>query len=216
MSDQLNRFALSALSRKNKAYAVPHEIMIHKEIGQISIKTPAGDIISTDSLTRVQNHIENVSNRAKLANIWGDLYLLNLNFEMPEVIDENVNLMDSPLLIKSAPFSGVMISIDLDSVLLSTDNDNIVESEPYVDLAVNFKRTLGNGSIEDNRYVISKKLNTINTMRIEPRNFLPTTVTDYSPYSMHLESIIVRRDSAIYHVETGIKNIIHSIVVVCE
>jgi hypothetical protein len=87
MADQLNRFALSALSRKNKTYAIPHEIMIHKEIGQISIKTPSGDVISTDSLTRIQNHIENVANRAKLANIWGDLYLLNLNFEMPEVIN---------------------------------------------------------------------------------------------------------------------------------
>jgi tRNA uridine 5-carbamoylmethylation protein Kti12 len=109
-----------------------------------------------------------------------------------------------------------MISIDLDSVLLSTDNDNIVESEPYIDLSVNFKKTLADSSVQDNRYVISKKLNTINTMRIEPRNFLPTTITDYSPYSMHLESIMIRRDTAIYNVATGIKNIIHSIVVVCE
>jgi hypothetical protein len=216
MAGELNRFAITALSRKNKAYAVPHEIMIHKEIGQISIKTPSGDIISTDSLTRVQNHIENVGNRARLANISGDLYLLELDFELPEVIEENINQLGTEVLLKSAPVTGALVSIDMDSVILSPDNDNIVESEPLVDLTINFRRTLANSTIEHNRFVISKKLHTVNTMIIEPKNFLPITVTDTTPYSLYLEKIIIRRDSAKYAVSVPIKNIIHSVIVVTE
>jgi len=216
MTTELNRYAITALSRKNKAYAIPHEIMIHKEIGQISIKTPNGDIISTDSLTRVQNHIENVTNRARLANITGDLFLMDLDFELPEVIDENEDFLGSTIILKAAPItSGVMISFDIDAVLMS-DNDSIVESEPILELAIDFKRTLPNSTIEHNRYNISKKLNSVNTMRIEPRDFLPITVTDYTPYSLVLESAMIHRDSAVYDGTVTIRNIIHSIIVVAE
>lgn len=212
--DPLNRFAITGLSRKNKAYAVPHEIMVHKEIGQILIKTPNGDIISHDSLTRIQNHIASATHRANLAVMSGDLYLIDLDYELPEVINENENQLKTQLLLKSAPIKGVMISIDVDCVLMS-DNDSIVESEPFVDLTVNFKRTLPDGKVEDNRFTISNKLITINTMVIQPKNFLPGTA-DLSQYSLYLEKIIIRRDTAVYNPEIFIRNILHSIIVVTE
>lgn len=215
MSDALNRFAITALSRKNKEYAVPHEIMIHKEIGQIIIKTPQGDIISMDSLTRLQNHIENVSNRSRLANIAGDLFILELDFELPEIVEENDVILPDPVLIQSNPVTGVMFSIDLDSVTMS-NSDTLVDGEPYIDLSINFRKTLDNNQYENNRYVISKKLSTINTMRIEPRNFLPVEVVDYSPYSLLLEGIGIHRDSTIYSPTDKIRNILHSIIVVTE
>jgi hypothetical protein len=214
MSNDLNRFAVSLLSRKHKEYAVPNELMIHREIGQILIKTVDGDVISHDSLARLQHHVDTVTNNAKLYGVNGDLFSMEFDdFELPEIVAEDINLLGTPVLLKSGA-SKVLISIDLDNVIMAGYNQS-VDEESTATIIVNFKRTKTDGSIENNRYTISKKISSLNTLRIEPQNYLPTTVTDYNQYSTVLESLIIKRNSK-YTNDTDIRNIIHSVLVAAE
>lgn len=215
MASSVNRFAITALSRDNKGFAVNEEILVHKETGQMLIKTPSGsDIISFDSLSRAQAHIDTVTRLAKLAGMDGDMYFLTIgNIELPEVVPENTNLLDNELLLKSNPVTGCLISIDMDMLGLS-DSDVIASAEPLVTLQLSFRRTIEGGDVEKTPITLTRSLSESNSFQIRPQDLLDVSITDYTPYSLFLESLIIARNGSFIAPEVILKNIVYSIIVV--
>lgn len=207
----LNRFAISAFSRKYKSLAVAEELLVHKDTGQMLIKTATGDVVSFDSLSRHKMHIDDVTSRATNLGITGELFSVDLGtIELPEVMLDSVNFLDASLLLQLANAQKVLISIDLDYINL-TDYETIAEYEPNVTLNINLRKTVGQ-TITNNPFIITDKLSVINNKVIDPKDFFPSG-TDMTQYSMHLDSITVKRHTS-YSDATPMRNILYGILII--
>ena len=211
---QYNRFAISALSRHNKNSAVPEEIMIHKQTGQILVKSPSGDIISYDSIARMNNHINIVEAKAYLFNMKGDMYYLDIpTIEFPEVINESTNILDSPVSI-AVGLKRIVISVDLDSLVLS-DQDKIVEAESRITVNGIFRNPSGGGGYITRPFTFNDKLSVFNSNIIYPEQFLNST-DNPQQFELVLNSITFTRDITRYTNPSALRHILHSIIVVKE
>lgn len=202
----VKRFAVSALSRIHKNNAIPGEIMIQKETGQVLIKTNSGDVISYSSLARFKNHIDTLTIMAFNLNISGDMLSIELDdIELPEVIQMNFNLLSEPLLIGTS-LKKILVSIDLDCVEMSS-NDGLIEHEPFIKIDLMFKKD------ED---IITSSINLLNTQNnmnvINVSNHINTA--DFLNYETYITGITVVPNPQM--TEVSIKNILHSILVIRE
>lgn len=211
---QYNRFAISALSRSNKKSAIPEELMVHKKTGQILIKTPAGDIISYDSIARLNNHINMVEAKAYLFNMKGEMYYIDIpSIEFPEVINESTNILDSSVSL-GAGIERIFISVDLDSLVLS-DQDKLVEAESKITVNGMFRKPAGNGDFITRPFTFNDKLSTLNSKIIYSDQFLNST-DNPQHFELLLTSITFTRDTARYTDPSALRHILHSIIVVKE
>jgi len=203
----LNRFAVSMLSRRHKAEALPQEVMIHKETGQISIKTNTGDVISYDSLARLNQHIDHVTLMSYNLNIYGEMFSLQLDgVELPEVIGTYSPIMNTPIMIKPNNVRKMLVSIDMDSLVL-TDSDTLVEYEPTISIDVKFK----NGAFEQ-VFTITKPISELNGMIITPFDYYSADTALL--YQVSIEAINITKDAR--NGDLPIRNILHSILIVVE
>jgi hypothetical protein len=209
MSGAANRFALSALSRSNKASAVNEEILMDKETGQVLVKTPNGDIISYDSIARMKNHIDLVTKIAQDNGLKGDLHVLEFeNMELPSKISEDTNLLSSSLTLKTNNLKRFLISVDVDTIELS-QSDVIGQYEPIITLDLEFS-TGGNNTPA----TITGKTSEILNKVINPAEYV-AGVTDFSNYTANLKSIKVVRNSS-YSGDASLRHILHSVLVIIE
>lgn len=199
------RFGISALSRKFKNNALPTEIMIHKKTGQICVKTTEGDTISYDSLSRFNSHIKYLTDLSVNLNFFGVMQSITFdNIELPEVIEFNQNLFDEPLLIKSNNFKKLLISIDIDSIEISSNNF-LIEHEPNCTLVLKFKKD------EDEQLItITKPLSVFNKNIININEYFYGV--DMSLYEVYIEELYITKNP--YSTSPTIRNILHSILTV--
>lgn len=209
-----NRFAISALSRSNKKSAIPEELMVHKKTGQILIKTPTGDVISYDSIARLNSHINTVEAKAYLSNMKGDMYYLDItSIEFPEVINESTNILDSSVSI-GVGLKRIFISVDLDSLVLS-DQDTIVEAESKINVKGMFRKPSSGGGYITRPFTFNDKLSVFNSNIIYPEQFLNST-DNYQEFEFVLTDISFTRDTTRYTDPSALRHILHSIIVVKE
>lgn len=199
------RFGISALSRKFKNNALPTEIMIHKKTGQICVKTTEGDTISYDSLSRFNSHIKYLTDLSVNLNFFGVMQSITFdNIELPEVIEFNQNLFDEPLLIKSNNFKKLLISIDIDSIEISSNNF-LTEHEPNCTLVLKFKKD------EDEQLItITKPLSVFNKNIVNINEYFYGV--DMSLYEVYIEELYITKNP--YSTSPTIRNILHSILTV--
>ena len=199
------RFGISALSRKFKNNALPTEIMIHKKTGQICVKTTEGDTISYDSLSRFNSHIKYLTDLSINLNFFGVMQSITFdNIELPEVIEFNQNLFDEPLLIKSNNFKKLLISIDIDSIEISSNNF-LIEHEPNCTLVLKFKKD------EDEQLItITKPLSVFNKNIVNINEYFYGV--DMSLYEVYIEELYITKNP--YSTSPTIRNILHSILTV--
>lgn len=199
------RFGISALSRKFKNNALPTEIMIHKKTGQICVKTTEGDTISYDSLSRFNSHIKYLTDLSINLNFFGVMQSITFdNIELPEVIEFNQNLFDEPLLIKSNNFKKLLISIDMDSIEISSNNF-LIEHEPNCTLVLKFKKD------EDEQLItITKPLSVFNKNIVNINEYFYGV--DMSLYEVYIEELYITKNP--YSTSPTIRNILHSILTV--
>lgn len=209
---KLNRFALSALSRSQKAFAVPEEIMIHKNTGEVVIKTKTGDVISYDSLARLNSHIEDVTNLSYMVGITGDMSSIELdNILLPEVISENTNLVPVPLLLKNKDLDSILISADVDALIIS-DVDSLVEKESDIQIKL---RIVNNSTSAATTYTIKKPVSFLNGYVIDMVETTGMTLTTLKNYTLFLDDFRVTRNTG-YAAATSLRNILHSILVIIK
>ena len=70
----LNRFAVSALSKKYKDQALNEEIMANKDTGEFLTKSPDGVVMSLDAMNRRRTAIANATEHALMQNMYGKMF----------------------------------------------------------------------------------------------------------------------------------------------
>jgi len=199
------RFGITALSRKFKNDAKPTEILLHKGIGQISVKTTEGDVISYDSMTRFKSHIDYLTDLAINLNLFGKMQSITFdNIELPEVINFNQNLFNVPLLIKSNNFKKLLVSIDLDSVEVSSNNF-LMEHEPFCKMTLLFKK-----DNDEREIVINKSINSFNRHVIDVEEYFFSE--DMRQYEVYIKELCIQKNP--YSTIPSVRNILHSILII--
>ncbi len=199
------RFGITALSRKFKNDAKPTEILLHKGIGQISVKTTEGDVISYDSMARFKSHIDYLTDLAINLNLFGKMQSITFdNIELPEVINFNQNLFNVPLLIKSNNFKKLLVSIDLDSVEVSSNNF-LMEHEPFCKMTLLFKK-----DNDEREIVINKSINSFNRHVIDVEEYFFSE--DMRQYEVYIKELCIQKNP--YSTIPSVRNILHSILII--
>lgn len=208
MSNTPNRFALSALSKSRKSSAVNEEILMDKETGQVLVKTPNGDVISFDYISKLRSHIDVVTGLSLEKGVTGDINLVEFeNLDLPSKVKENVNLLTSSLLLKSNNLKRFLISLDVETIELSSGTIGLYE--PLIEIGMSFKTgsTTTNATFTGTRTEIANKV-------ITPSEFV-TGVTNFTNYEARLTSIKVNRHTS-YSGNTQLRHILHSALVIVE
>ena len=94
LSNTLQRFAISALSKERKNEAVNEEILVGKYTGEFFIKTKDGVVISTDVLNRLKTSTESAIRCAESTGISGSVFKIDFdNLVLPSHIDYSTNII---------------------------------------------------------------------------------------------------------------------------
>lgn len=139
-----NRYGISALSKKFKINAVPNEIMIDKETGEVQVKSPNGNIFSYNYISRLNAHIDTVKFNAYNADVYGKIYDIVIeNKDLPMTVNKEENLLDGDLGISISNFKAFMLSIDLDSINPSRKISHMDICEIPIILKFKYENSLG-------------------------------------------------------------------------
>lgn len=74
MAENSNRLGISALSKHNHGIAYPEEILVDKTIGEFSIKTNTGTVISDSYGNKLKTIYEKIKNKMNETGIYGSVY----------------------------------------------------------------------------------------------------------------------------------------------
>ena len=126
LSNLIQRFAISALSRERKMEALNEEILVGKYTGDFHIKTKDGVFMSADIMNRMKASTADAIRIAELMGMTGEIYQIELeNLDLPGHIDYSINF------IKNEP---IQLPVGIKEMLLNLDLDeyNIVNGEPEI------------------------------------------------------------------------------------
>lgn len=126
LSELIQRFAISALSRERKAEALNEEILVGKYSGEFYIKTKEGIVLSADIMNRAKAASNEAIRIAELVGMTGEIY--HVDFEqivLPGFMDYDVNILQQ---------EPVELPVDAKEVLLNLDLDeyNVVGNDPQL------------------------------------------------------------------------------------
>ena len=110
------RYGVSMLSRKNHIKALPEELMIDKETGQILLKQENGKIVSYDAMTRFKASVDNIRFTAEKQLCMGKIVsIVPENTALPKCVTS-----DEPILVEETvelgPIKKLLIQLDVDVV----------------------------------------------------------------------------------------------------
>ena len=205
----VGRFGTSALSRSKKEFSRNEEIMMNKETGQVLIKTPDGtDIISYDSIARLRSHINSVTLLAQTNGLRGDIHSIEFDdIELPEKIQEDTNLLASPLTVKTGNLKRFLFSVDVDAIELSM-SDTIGKYEPIVTIDLQF--SLGEALLP---LSITGTSSQVNTRVVNAASYFEPG-TDLTGHTLTITGIRVTKNSS--YTAESLRHILHSALIVVE
>ena len=109
----LDRFGLSALSKKNYKHAEAEEIMVEKDTGEFLIKSPDGYTVSYEALSREKSSIDTFTLLNYSLNMSGKMYKVNLdNLYLPESVEYERNVIDNEVMLKQKGMKRLLFHID--------------------------------------------------------------------------------------------------------
>lgn len=186
----LNRFGISALSKRNKDIAVNGEMMLDKETGEVLVKSQTdGFVISFDALARTKSMLEDADHMNQMMNMKGKVYLLDLDhLHLPLTVEYDQNLLDNTILLKEGNLERMLFHIDLDEIVPNPVAGRST-TEPYVNLDIHCSRkgvSLEEYSIDFN---ICKPLSEINSRIILSEEL--ELEYDIMDYKVELEGISI-------------------------
>ena len=183
--DILNRFAVSALSKKYNGQALPEEIMVEKNTGEFLIKSPDGVVISYDAMARRRSTITDATECAVTQNMKGNMYELYLdNFMLPAIVPYDENLLNNAISLKQNLVK-VLFYIDIDEVIRN-DIAEVSETNPVIQVGLR----CGTGSIYED-IVIEKPINEFNNTVIDINDFVDRPT---APYNVILTSLVFKKN----------------------
>lgn len=121
LSDLLQRFAISALSRERKNEAVNEEILVGKYTGEFYIKSKDGIILSADISNREKSSTDEAVRIAELMGMTGDFYKVEFTNLMPKDIDYSVNIIQNDNITLPVDLKELLIYLDIDEFKINGD-----------------------------------------------------------------------------------------------
>lgn len=184
----LNRFAVSALSKKYKDQALNEEIMANKDTGEFLTKSPDGVVMSLDAMNRRRTAIANATEHALMQNMYGKMFEIKIDgLTLPESISYDKNLLSEPLTLKTN-LKKILFFIDLDEVLVDSIDGEVVENNPIVTINIVCKSVDG---IEE--ILIERELKKINNEIID----ISSNVSfSNNSYTTRIDTISFRKNNS--------------------
>lgn len=198
----LNRFAISALSKKYKDQALNEEIMVDKTTGEFLIKSPNGTLMSFDAINRRRSTINDATDYALMQNMYGNMYEVKIDgLTLPEPISYDTELLAEPVNLKTN-LKKVLFFIDLDEVIHDGDIGEATENEPIVSMTI-----LCKSAGDSKEIILEKELKDINNNVIDISSYVDFGNTSYS---VRVESLSFKKNTS-DNVNTVL--ILHNIIV---
>ena len=184
LSELIQRFAISALSRERKAEALNEEILVGKYSGEFYIKTKDGIVLSADIMNRANASANEAVRIAELVGMSGELY--HVDFEkivLPGFMDYDTNMIQQEPIDLPNDAKDLLLHLDLDEYEIVGDSPRLIHTNGNV--KVTFE-VIENGikRIVD----VEKKLSNINFFNIHLNEIMD------NPSEIKLINITIYRD----------------------
>lgn len=187
LSELLQRFAISALSRERKEEALNEEILVGKYTGEFYIKTKDGVVVSTDILNRLKSSTDEAVRIAELVGMKGDLFRVTFDeMVLPNHIDYSVNIIENEPIEIPVGSTDLLINLDYDEY-------DIVGSD-FIPVNTNarIKITIRAG---EQTLVIEKALQNINYNVISLEDL-------QNMNAMQISEIVIEKDDEVFNEES--------------
>lgn len=162
LSELIQRFAISALSRERKAEALNEEILVGKYSGEFYIKTKEGIVLSADIMNRAKAATNEAVRIAELVGMTGDIYHVDFeNIVLPGFVDYDDNILQQEPINIPVDAKELLIHLDLDEYNILNGDPQLIHSDGNVKILIEI--------VEDGitRYVrVDKDLSSVNFNRI--------------------------------------------------
>lgn len=162
LSELIQRFAISALSRERKAEALNEEILVGKYSGEFYIKTKEGIVLSADIMNRAKAATNEAVRIAELVGMTGDIYHVDFeNLVLPGFVDYDDNILQQEPINIPVDAKELLIHLDLDEYNILNGDPQLIHSDGNVKILIEI--------VEDGitRYVrVDKDLSSVNFNRI--------------------------------------------------
>lgn len=123
------RYGVSMLSRKNHIKALPEELMIDKETGQILLKQVNGNIISYDATTRFKASVDHITSTAEKHMFLGLLTaVMPENMPLPKCISSNQSILVEEV-VELGTVKRLLFQLDVDVIDTTTTFGDIKSYE---------------------------------------------------------------------------------------
>lgn len=199
----LNRFAISALSKKYRNQAINEELIVDKTTGEYLVKSPLGTVMSIDAINRRRSTIIDATSYALMQNMYGNMYEIKVDgLAFPEAIKYEKNILSEPVELKTN-LKKLLFFIDLDEVITDTEMGEPTENEPTV-----FIRLVCECGSESKDIVIEKRLKDINNNIID----IKSIANFNNDYNVKIESLSFKKNTSnTYNTVLILQNIIVSL-----
>lgn len=197
LSDMIQRFAISALSRERKGEALNEEIIAGKFTGEFYIKSKDGVVLSADILNREKAATDNAIRIAELVGMTGRLFKVDLEeMTLPNHVDYSTNIvLNEPISIPDG-CKDILINLDLDEYDILGDSFKPVHSEGKVKIVI---------SNNDQEIVVEKDLRNINYSLISLKDFSVNN-------NLKITEITIEQDENVFNVSSiGRTILLHNI-----
>lgn len=197
LSDMIQRFAISALSRERKGEALNEEIIAGKFTGEFYIKSKDGVVLSADILNREKAATDNAIRIAELVGMTGRLFKVDLEeMTLPNHVDYSTNIVfDDPISIPDG-CKDILINLDLDEYDILGDSFKPIHSEGKVKIVI---------SNNDESIVVEKDLRNINYSLISLKDFSVNN-------NLKITEITIEQDENVFNVSSiGRTILLHNI-----
>ena len=158
LSELIQRFAISALSRERKAEALNEEILVGKYSGEFYIKTKEGIVLSADIMNRAKAASNEAIRIAELVGMTGEIYHVDFeNLVLPGFVDYDVNIIQQEPVDLPVDTKELLLHLDLDEYNVVGNDPQLIHTEGDVKVLVEV--------VEDGvtRYVrIDKNISNVN------------------------------------------------------
>lgn len=197
LSDMIQRFAISALSRERKGEALNEEIIAGKFTGEFYIKSKDGVVLSADILNREKAATDNAIRIAELVGMTGRLFKVDFEeITLPSHIDYSTNIvLNEPISIPDG-CKDILINLDLDEYDILGDSFKPIHSEGKVKIVI---------SNNDQEIVVEKDLRNINYSLISLKDFSVNN-------NLKITEITIEQDENVFNISSiGRTILLHNI-----
>lgn len=197
LSDMIQRFAISALSRERKGEALNEEIIAGKFTGEFYIKSKDGVVLSADILNREKAATDNAIRIAELVGMTGRLFKVDFEYmTLPNHMDYSTNIvLNEPISIPDG-CKDMLINLDLDEYDILGDSFKPIHSEGKVKIVI---------SNNDESIEVEKDLRNINYSLISLKDFSVNN-------NLKITEITIEQDENVFNVSSiGRTILLHNI-----